>query len=54
MLWKLTYIVETFMQGSTFVLRMNNNAKILQNAEPEKVSDHSIYNYAINEQMDKD
>ena len=26
-LWGLTYFVETFVQGSTFVLRMNSSAK---------------------------
>jgi hypothetical protein len=26
-LWGLTYFVETFVQGSTFVFRMNSNAK---------------------------
>jgi len=46
-------IVETFVQGSKFVLRMNSNAKIPHNAKPENVSVHSIANRATSGQMDK-
>ena len=36
-LWGLTCFLETFVQGSTFVLRMNSSAKNPHNAKPQNV-----------------
>lgn len=44
-LWGLTCFVETFVQGSTFVLRMNSRAKIPHNAKPQPVSSNPVRHF---------